>query len=391
MTDDDNQKEKIPFWRDVRMVRILGQILILIVIGIIFLNLGSNLANNFRRLGLTFGFGFLTRPASFDLGNSPIPYHPTSPYTQAILVGLVNSVRVMFFGIILATTIGITVGIGRLSDNWLVRQIAAVYVETIRNTPVLLQLFCWYFAVFLRLPKVENPLIFPGQIFLTNRGVDLPIPAANLQTWLSVALLIVSVIAVVILWRKQTEAILQRGESGTILQGTIVAIAILFMLILLFGLDWQLPQFDRSKKVIEGGINLAPELATLVFGLGVYTAGYIAEVVRAGIQSVDKGQWEAAKALGLNSGLVMRLIIFPQALRVIIPPLTNEYLNLVKNSSLAIAIGYNDIYAISNTISNQTGRSVEMLLVIMGSYLSINLIISLGMNWFNSLVQLKER
>ncbi len=389
MTND----EKIPFWRDDRFWKIVIQVIVVAIVVAVFIFFGSNLVRNFQRLRLNFGFGFLVdrdRPASFQIGDSPIPYSATDPYSRAILVGLLNSLRVMVSGIVLATIVGIAVGIGRLSDNWLVRQIATVYVETIRNTPLLLQLFFWYFVVFLRLPKIDNPVIFLNSIFLTNRGIYLPFPAGSLQTWLSSGFLILSAVLAGILWRRQTRVILQRGISAQALQMGLIGIAIAAILTIIFGLDWQQPQLDRAANNLEGGLNLSPELATLSIGLTIYTAAFIAEVVRAGIQSVDKGQWEAAKALGLKPGLVMRLVIFPQALRVMIPPLTSEFLNLAKNSSLAVAIGYSDVYAVSNTISNQTGKAVEMLLVVMITYLSFNLIIASLMNWFNRSVQLRE-
>ncbi len=378
----------IPFWRDSRVLRIFGQVVVLAIVIAAIAFLGNNLVNNFRRLNLTFGFDFLSRPASFGIGNPPISYRPTDPYTRAILVGLINSLRVMFFGIILATILGVTVGIGRLSDNWLVRQLATVYVEVLRNTPLLLQLFFWYFAVFLKLPRSDNPLVIGGRIFLSNRGLNIPWFASTMQTWLSLAFMVISIILGIVFWRKRIQAI-ERGESDRTWLWLFWINAIAIILVFSFGLDWEIPIL--TERSIIGGMSLSPELATLLIGLSIYTAAFIAEVVRAGIQSVSKGQWEAAKALGLKSGAIMQLIIFPQALRVMIPPLTSEFLNLAKNSSLAIAIGYNDIYAIANTISNQTGKSVEMLLIIMFSYLTINLIISAIMNQFNRSVQLKER
>ncbi len=381
--------EKIPFWRDSRVLNILGQIVVLIIVIIIIAILGNNLVNNFRRLGFSFGFNFISRPASFAIGNPPIDFQPTDSYFRAILVGLINSIKVMFFGIIIATIIGITIGIGRLSDNWLVRQIATIYVETLRNTPLLLQLFLWYFAVFLKLPKIDNPLVVGGSIFLTNRGMNIPWFVGGLTTWIGWIFIIVAVILSAVFWRKHISTVEKTEKSGQIWLNLIAVNAIASILVFCFVIDWSFPKLEENS--IMGGVNLSPEFATILIGLSVYTAAFIAEVVRAGIQSVNKGQWEAARALGLKPGLVMQLVIFPQALRVMIPPLTSEFLNLAKNSSLAIAIGYNDIYALSNTISNQTGRSVEMLLIVMGIYLTINLIISLIMNWFNRSVQLKER
>ncbi len=383
------EAEKIPFWRDSKVLRIVGQIVVLLIVISILFYLGNNLVQNFRRLGLTFGFDFFDRPASFGIANPPIAYSSNDPYYKAILVGLINSLRVMFFGIIIALVLGIFVGISRLSDNWLLRQLATIYVETLRNTPLLLQLFFWYFAVFLKLPRVDNPVTLGKFVFLTNRGLDLPWFRDIQQTGLGLGVIILSLILIVLLWRKRVYEIEEKGETGQIWLVSLIAVAIAAILIFFFGLDWEIPQPNENN--IAGGLNLSPELATLLIGLSIYTAAFIAEVVRAGIQSVNKGQWEAAKALGLRPGLVMQLVIFPQALRVMIPPLTSEFLNLAKNSSLAIAIGYNDIYAISYTVANQTGRSIEMLLIVIATYLTINLLIATAMNWLNRSVQLKER
>jgi general L-amino acid transport system permease protein len=380
-------KDKIPFWRDTRFFRFVAQVALILILALIFLFLINNLVHNFRRLGLSFGFDFLNRSSSFDIGDTAISFQPSDPYRVAIMVGLLNSLRVMIGGIILATIIGVTVGISRLSDNWLVRKIATIYVEIFRNTPLLLQLFFWYFAVFLKLPSLSNPLIVANSIFLSKRGMDLPFPVGTMQTWIALGLLILSLLAAIFIWQKRTQVMIQ-GASSERLKWLLIGMIVAVFLILIFGFDWQFPHLDRQENTIQGGLNLSPEFATLLLGLTVYTAAFIAEVVRAGIQSVSQGQWEAASALGLKPNLVMQLVIFPQALRLMIPPLTSEYLNLAKNSSLALAIGYNDVYAISNTISNQTGRSIEMLIVVMVTYLSINLIISLIMNRFNQSVQL---
>ena len=381
------QQEKIPWWRNSLVVNVLGQLAVLAIVIAILFYLGNNLVNNFQRLGLNFGFNFLSRTASFPIANPIIPFSPQDPYAKAILVGLINSLQVMFFGIIIATAIGVTVGIGRLSNNWLVRQIATIYIEILRNTPLLLQLFFWYFVVFLKLPKIDNPLIFGGKVFLTNRGMDIPWFRLTFSTWLALAFMIPAVILGIVFWQKRIAAI-EAGTSTRIWLSLSWLNAIATMIILIFVIDWNVPEFD-GKSVI-GGINLSPEFATLLIGLSVYTSAFIAEVVRAGIQSVNQGQWEAARALGLKPTAIMQLVIFPQALRVMIPPLTSEFLNLAKNSSLAVAVGYNDIYSISSTISNQTGKAIEMLLVVMFTYLIINLIISLMMNWLNFSVQIHE-
>jgi general L-amino acid transport system permease protein len=379
---------KIPLWRDSRVIKIVIQVIILAIVISAIAFLGSNLVNNLERLNLTFGFNFLSRSASFSIAHPPIPYYTTDPYIRALLVGLLNSLRVMFFGIIFASILGITVGIGKLSNNWLVRKLAGVYVEVLRNTPLLLQLFFWYFAVFLRLPKIDRPLVIGNLFFLTNRGLDIPWFALSIRTGLALGCILACLLVAIIAWIKRLQAI-EQGEASQPWLWLCGISLITIILLFGFGIDWVVPQLTQNS--LQGGLNLSPEFATLLIGLSIYTAAFIAEVVRAGIQSVGKGQWEAAQALGLQPTAMMQLIIFPQALRVIIPPLTSEFLNLAKNSSLAIAIGYSDIYAIGNTIANQTGKSVEVLLVIMIAYLTINLLISLGMNRFNRLVQIKER
>ena len=382
------QPEQVPLWRNARVIKFVGQGLVLAIVVVAIAYLGSNLIANFRRLNLTFGFDFLSRSSSFGIANPPIAYRPTDPYIRALLVGLLNSLRVMFFGIIIAVVLGISVGIGRLSNNWLVRKLAGVYVEILRNTPLLLQLFFWYFAVFLRLPKIERPVVVGDRIFLTNRGLDIPWFAPTLSTWLSLGAIIGCILVAVIAWNKRNREI-ERGRNPQLWVWLLCISAIAIVLLFVFGIEWVVPRLQNNS--IRGGLNLSPEFATLLIGLGIFTSAFIAEVVRAGIQSVNLGQWEAAKALGLKQSAMMQLVIFPQALRVMIPPLTSEFLNLAKNSSLAIAIGYSDIYAIGSTISNQTGKSLEILVIVMAVYLIINLIVSWIMNHFNSLVQLKER
>lgn len=378
------QLDQVPWWRNRRILAIIGQVLVLGLVIVAIAWMGNNLLNNLQRLNLSFGFDFLDRTASFAIANPPISYQPTDPYLRALLVGLLNSLRIMFFGIIIASILGISVGIGRLSDNWLVSKLAGAYVEILRNTPLLLQLFFWYFAVFLRLPKIENPLVIGDRIFLTNRGLDIPWFAPQFHNWLVLGAIIGCGICGILAWNKRHQAI-EQGKNPQLWWWLLGCSAIAIVLLSCFGIDWVTPQL--ANKSIQGGLNLSPEFATLLIGLGIYTSAFIAEVVRGGIQSVSQGQWEASRALGLKPSTIMQQVIFPQALRVMIPPLTSEYLNLIKNSSLAIAIGYSDIYAIGNTIFNQTGKPIEIILIIMVVYLTINLIVSLIMNRFNSSVQ----
>jgi len=385
----------IKLLRDDRFWKIAGQaiaLILVIVVGAIF---WDNLSANYSQLGIAFGFDFLNSQASFDIGEKVIAYNPENSYKQAYLVGLVNSLRVMVIGIVLATIAGLTVGISRLSDNWLLRSLAGLYVEIIRNTPLLLQLFFWYFAVFISLPKLEENQQMSGPLYLTNRGIAVPWLATlpGFEIWL--ILLTVGVLAAAFLWQWRARVMIEQAQPGRQLLWALGAIALsaISALIITKNLPFRLdvPRLTPELQ-LEGGLKLTPEFAALVTGLSLYTGSYIAEIVRAGIQSVPRGQMEAAKSLGLKSGTIMRLVILPQALRVIIPPLTSQYLNLAKNSSLAVAIAYPDVYfVVASPTLNQTGRAIEAMLIIMVTYLTISLIISLFMNWYNQSVQLKER
>jgi general L-amino acid transport system permease protein len=385
----------IKLLRDERFWKIAGQAIALILVIVVFAIFWDNLSANYAQLGIAFGFDFLNSQASFDIGETVIPYSPDNSYRQAYFVGLVNSLRVMAIGIVLATFAGFTVGISRLWDNWLLRNLAALYVEILRNTPLLLQLFFWYFAVFISLPKLEENPEISGPIYLTNRGIAVPWPAAlpGWEIWL--ILLAIGFLGAALLWQWRARVMLEQAKPGRQLfwaVGAIVLSAILaFIITRNLPLRLDIPRLTPELQ-LEGGLKLTPEFAALITGLSLYTGSYIAEIVRAGIQSVPKGQLEAAKSLGLKSGIAMRLVILPQALRVIIPPLTSQYLNLAKNSSLAAAIGYPDVYfVVASPTLNQTGRAIEAMLIIMVTYLTISLIISLFMNLYNQTVQLKER
>jgi general L-amino acid transport system permease protein len=383
------EEHKVPLWRDDRFLKLAGQALVVAVLLVIVAIMVNNVIVNFRRLGLNFGFGFLNNPASFGIGDTSIPYNPTDSFWRAYLVGLVNTLRVVVFGIIFATILGIVVGIARLSDNWLVRKIASVYVEIFRNTPLLLQLFFIYTVGFLRLPAIGDAIQLPGPTYLSNQGIYTLWPAGTARTWIALALLIASLVLGVILWQQRLKVMELEGASGNGYRNVLWGILAVGLLALFFGLEWRAPSLVNDA--VTGGLHLSGEFGALLLGLVLYTAAFIAEVVRAGIQSVSRGQWEASKALGLQSGLAMRLVIFPQALRVMIPPLTSEFLNLAKNSSLAAGIAYSDVFQIASTINNQTGRVIQVVALIMVTYLTINLVISLGMNIFNQRVQLAER
>nr|WP_214558903.1 ABC transporter permease subunit [Planktothrix agardhii] len=384
-----NREQKIPLWRDDRFWRIALQVLVIVIVVSVFALLGGNLNRSLRQTGSGFGFSFLGTSAGFNILDSLIPYTPTDPYIRVLFAGLLNSLRVMFFGIILTTLLGITVGIARFSDNWLLRKLSFIYVEIVRNTPLLLQLVFWY-GVFVQLPQIKESFSFFNAVFLSKQGIFMPWPS-GIQGIIGFGFLVISAIAAFIISKKRLKLMIERGESGQTQLITLGIIGLIALLTLTIGLNWQTPIFNPTTNNIEGGLRLTIEFTTLLVALVVYTAAYIAEIVRAGIQSVSKGQWEAARSLGLQSGLVMQLVVFPQALRVIIPPLNSQYLNLVKNSSLAIAVAYADIYNVATTTFNQTGKAIEVMLIIMGTYLTINLLISLGMNQLNRSVQLQER
>ncbi|MBD2123765.1 amino acid ABC transporter permease [Trichocoleus sp. FACHB-262] len=383
-------QRSVPLWRDVRFWWVVGQVLVVLLTAIAIAIFWSNLSRNLQQLGIQFGFGFLNSQAAFDIGETPISYRPSDNYARALQVGLANSLRVTVFGIVLATVVGVTAGIARLSDNWLVRQLALVYVETLRNTPLLLQLFFWYFAVFLGFPRLPAHIQLPGPIYLTQQTVALPWFHVTRDTdvWL---LLLSANLLLVWAWHWWGS----RAAAPTVplllkLLGTLaVTVAIALIIFETEILGWDAPRIVADS--IEGGLQLSPEFAALLVGLSLYTATFIAEIVRGGVQSVSQGQWEAARALGLRPSYILRLVIFPQALRSIVPSLGNQYLNLAKNSSLAIAIGYSDLYAVASTTYNQTGRAVEVMVLISVTYLSISLVISGLINRYNRTVQLVER
>lgn len=351
----------------------------------------DNTMSNLAQLSIASGFGFLNREAGFQIGEGLIESGPQDSYAHVFLVGLLNTLKVSGIGIVLATVLGVVLGIARLSSNWLVTRIAAFYVETVRNVPLLLQLFLWYGLLTEGLPGPRQALQpLPG-VFLSNRGLKLPAPADDpIWSWIAVlfALGIIGTLALSAWNRKRQAATGKRIAMLPVGLGLIVGLPLLGLLAGGGGaIDVPVLQGFNFK----GGVTLTPEFAALLFGLVVYTATFIGEIVRSGILAVPKGQTEAATALGLTRGQLLRLVVLPQALRVIIPPTTSQYLNLTKNSSLAVAIGFPDFVSIANTTINQTGQAVEGVLSIMAAYLLISLSLSLFMNWYNRRVALVER
>jgi general L-amino acid transport system permease protein len=376
-----------------RAVRgVLYQVLALGLIVAAVWFLAHNTLENMRVRGIQSGFDFLTSPAGFDIGELMIPYESVDPYWKAFLVGILNTLRVAIIGIVLTTVLGTLVGVGRFSNNAIVRGLCYAYVELFRNVPVLLQLLVWYLILTEWLPSPEEPLSLGGLVFLSKGGLSMPAPVwSAAYGWAALGVVGGAVAARWVAHRARLH-FEQTGQPRSVWLPTLG-------LLLLGGVlgwaaggaptDWRFP--ESGDVAVTGGAEITPEFIAVLVGLVLYTSAFVAEVVRAGIQSVPLGQSEAANALGLQRGHTMRLVILPQALRVIIPPITNQYLNLTKNSSLAVAIGYPDVVSISNTAINQTGRAVECIALIMAVYLFTSLSTSGFMNWYNNRSAIKER
>jgi len=378
-------------WHDPTVRSIIFQILAVACVGGVIWFLVHNTLHNLSSRHIATGFDFLSREAGFAIGESMISYGPADTYGRAISVGLLNTLLTAGVGIILATILGTLIGIARLSKNWLVAKLAAVYVEVMRNIPLLLQLFFWYSVISENMPGPRQALHPLAGVFISNRGVKIPALQGDGLVWLFAGLGLTLVgLALLANWASSRQA-----KTGQIFPFVRVAIAAIIVVPLcswwVSGTSIVIDMPALKGFNFSGGLTLTPEFAALIAGLVTYTAAFIAEVVRSGIQSVNKGQWEAADALGLKKSLVLRLIVLPQALRVIIPPMTSQYLNITKNSSLAVAIGYPDIVSIINTTLNQTGQAIEGIMLIMAAYLTVSLSISIFMNWYNKRIALVER
>ncbi len=377
--------------------KILPQLLTLLVVILIFGFFSYNAQVNMENRGITFGYGFLSQESSFDVQFSLIEYDGSHSYFRAYLVGLLNTILVSVIGIIFATIIGVVVGIARLSNNYLINKTAAVYVEFFRNIPLLLQIFFWYFAALRALPLPQDTEPMFGVFFLTIKGFFVPsFVWNNLDIFIySLIAAIISIIFVRIYARKKQE---NYGIQTPVLSISIGLLLILPILSFLIGgvdASVEIPvikQLSQSGYTFEGGIKLPPELISLALALSLYTATFIAECVRAGVQGVSKGQKEAAASIGLTPNQVLKLVVMPQALRIIIPPTTNQYLNLTKNSSLAAAIAYPDLVLVfAGTALMQTGRAIEIVSITMLTYLSLSISISIFMNWYNKKIAIKEK
>ncbi|MCY4238817.1 MAG: amino acid ABC transporter permease [Rhodospirillaceae bacterium] len=392
-----SKPDRVAILNDPRWRSIIFQVVALVLVITIGWYLVTNTQANMEKRNIGFGLDFLSIPAGFDIIQTLIPYTSSSSYSQAFFVSLINTLLVAIVGIFFATILGFIAGVARLSSNWLIKNLAAVYVEVFRNVPLLLQIFFWYHAVLKTLPGPRQSLSMLEIFFLNNRGVYLPGPQPQGSFWIICALLVGAVITMVV-WKKREDRRQElTGERrdlfgiglGLILVLPMVAFVVIWQ-VAGTPLTWDIPTLRGFN--FGGGIEILPELLSLVIALSVYTGAFIAENVRSGIQAVSRGQTEAAFALGIRPGPTMRLIIIPQALRVIIPPLTSQYLNLTKNSSLAVAIAYPDLVAVfMGTTLNQTGRAVEIVGITMGIYLLLSLLTSVIMNWYNARVALVER
>lgn len=369
----------------------LYQVLALLCVGGAIWYLVSNTLHNLSVRNISTGFEFLKREAGFAIGEVPIDFQPQDTYLRAVTVGLLNTLRVAVAAIILATILGTIIGIARLSKNWLVAKLSSIYVEVMRNIPLLLQLFFWYAIISESMPGPRNahePI--PG-VFVSNRGIKFPTLEGDALNWILVGIFVAIVLIMVLAnWSKR-----RQDKTGQIFPIGRYAIGLLLVVPtvswLISGESLKLDVPVLSGFNFQGGMSLTPEFGALLIGLVIYTAAFIAEVVRSGIESVNQGQWEAAGSLGLKKSFILRLIVLPQALRVIIPPMTSQYLNITKNSSLAVAIGYPDIVSVINTTINQTGQAIEGIMMIMAAFLTVSLSISAFMNWYNKRIALVER
>ncbi|AZV22745.1 MAG: amino acid ABC transporter permease [Mesorhizobium sp.] len=380
------------FINDPKIRGIFFQVLVVVLLVAGVWWIAHNVIDNLTRLRIASGFGFLKGRAGFDISESAIAYSSDSTYGRAILVGLLNTLIVAIVGIITATIIGFVIGIGRLSQNWLIRKICTVYVEVFRNIPPLLVIFFWYSGVLAVLPAPRDSYNLPFGSFLNQRGFYFPRAVWGDGSWLIFVALLVGIAMAWFVARKARQRQMATGQQFPVFwtsAALIVGLPLLAYALSGFPLSFDYPK--QSTFNLTGGFQVRPEFLSLYLALSCYTAAFIAEIVRAGIRGVSAGQTEAAGALGLRSGSILRLVVVPQAMRIVIPPLTSQYLNLTKNSSLAIAIGYPDLTATAGTVLNQTGQAVEGVVIMMVIYLAISLLTSLVMNWFNAKMALVER
>lgn len=377
---------------DPKIRSIVFQVLtVVVVVGIVWF-IGQNVATNLARSNTASGYDFLYGRSGFDIGDTLIAYSSNSTYGRAIMVGFLNTLLVAAVGIVTATIIGFIIGLGRLSHNWLIAKLCTVYVEVFRNIPPLLVIFFWYSGVLRALPNVRDSLEMPFNIFLNNRGLIFPKPIWGEGAWLVAASVVVAIIASIGIYQWASNRQSKTGQQFPVIwTGVALVIGLPLLTFLALGspLTFDIPVAGRFN--LTGGGTVLPEFFALYLALSFYTAAFIAEIIRAGIRGVPKGQTEASTALGLQPNMTTRLVVVPQAMRIIIPPLTSQYLNLTKNSSLGVAIGYPELVSTGGTTMNQTGQAIEIVSIWIIVYLSISLGTSLLMNWFNAKMALVER
>ena len=389
---DNSIPAAVPFWLDPKKRAIFYQIAVWLLTILLAYYLVSNTLVNLEKQSIATGWGFLNKESAFEIGESLIPYSAANTYARALLVGALNTLKVAFIGIVITIFLGTFVGIARLSSNWLVSKLASVYIEVMQDIPILLQLFFWYAMFYEIFPAPRQALNPIKGVFLCNRGLIFAVPEPHPAYIYMLGALIISCIVVFFLrrWAKKRQA--KTGRAFPIFR---ISLGMMILLPLIawvaFGRPLNMSVPELSGFNFKGGTTMSPEFIALLLGLVLYTAAFVAEVVRAGIQSVGRGQREAAMSIGLKQSHVLNLVILPQALRVIIPPLTSQMLNLTKNSSLAVAIGFPDFVSVANTTINQTGQSIEGVALIMAVYLIFSLSTSAFMNWYNKRVALVER
>ena len=386
------KREKVRLsWSDPRFRAYVYQALILGLVAYAIWFLVSNTLDNLASRNINTGFAFLKQEAGFAIGESYIDYSLTDTYTRALGVGIINTLVVSLLGIILSTILGVIIGVARLSTNWLISKLAAIYVEVMRNIPLLIHLFFWY-ALFTEIfPGPRQALNPITGVFLSNRGIMVPSLQGASLLWLALGLVLAIVLSIILaVYARKRQRL--TGQTVPVLWSSIAMLIFLPLIAALIS-GWQLNLSYPELRGFNftGGVSFTPELTALLAGLVFYTAAFTAEIVRSGIQSIGKGQWEAGRSIGLRNSHVLRLVVMPQALRVIVPPMSSTFMNLAKNSSLAVAIGYPDIVSIVNTMLTQTGQAIEAVSIIMLAYLTISLSIALLMNWYNRRIALVER
>lgn len=386
------KREKVRLsWSDPRFRAYVYQALILGLVVYVVWYLVSNTLANLSARNINTGFAFLDQEAGFAIGESYIDYSLTDTYWRALSVGLINTLVVSLLGIVFSTILGVLIGVARLSSNWLINKLAAIYVEVMRNIPLLIHLFFWY-ALFTEIfPSPRQALNPLAGVFVSNRGIMLPSLQGPSLMWMVVGLVIALILSYTLAaYAKKRQRL--TGQTLPVLWTSLGMMLVLpFLALLLSGGQLSLDYPELKGFNFQGGISFTPELTALLAGLVFYTAAFTAEIVRSGIQSIGKGQWEAGRSIGLRNSQVLRLVVMPQALRVIVPPMSSTFMNLCKNSSLAVAIGYPDIVSIVNTMLTQTGQAIEAVSIIMLAYLTISLSIALLMNWYNKRIALVER